>query len=417
MDGSHRSRRAGYPGPPDDAPVNAFRRKRLAHAIAAAGVEALVAGGQPNIVYTLGYHSVSQSLFPASQAYAIVRSDGAVVAAVVPYADVPSIVELADADYDLACFGRLYFERGDQTRDPRWERALEVQGTRAFDDPIAALADTLSRHGLARARIGVDESRFTPDRWRALAAALPDATLVPAYEIFRQARRVKGEDEIALLEQAARIAEEALLDAVREARAGMTERELATRYMEGVATRGAAPLFTVVTFGERAALSDTPLSDRPLREGEPMRFDLGVSYRGYPSDIGRTASLGEPSQKLEDLYAALLAGEEALIAAIRPGLSGEGLYEIGMDAVRRRGVPGYRRHHTGHAIGLEPYEPPIVAPGHRDAIEANTTFCLETPYYELGWGGAMVEDLVVVTEGGARIANRTPRTLWRAGVA
>src|SRR5947207_3230146 len=132
--------------------MNAFRKTRLADAMSAAGVDALVAGGQPNIVYTLGYHSVSQTLFPAAQVYSVVLADGAVVAAVVPYADVPSVDELPDAEYDIACFGRLYFERGEHTRDPRWERALEIQATRAFDDAVAALADTIGRHGLARAR-------------------------------------------------------------------------------------------------------------------------------------------------------------------------------------------------------------------------------------------------------------------------
>jgi Xaa-Pro dipeptidase len=83
--------------------------------------------------------------------------------------------------------------------------------------------------------------------------------------------------------------------------------------------------------------------------------------------------------------------------------------------VRAHGLPTYRRHHTGHAIGLEPYEPPTVAPGFTDPIEAGQTFCLETPYYELGWGGAMVEDAIVVTKDGCRVLNETPRTLWRAG--
>ena len=409
------SNKAAAARQPHDAGVNEFRRRRLAGAMRAAGVDALVAGGQPNIVYTLGYHSVGQAFSPATQVYALVRADGGVAAAVVPYGDVPSVVELPDAEYDLACFGRLYFERGEQTTDARWERALEVQSSRAFDDPVAALADTVARHDLAAARIGVDESRMTPQRWDALAKALPKATLVPAYEIFRRARRVKGDDEIALLERAALIAEDALADAVREARAGMTERELAALYARGVSQRGALPFFNVITFGERSALSDTPLSDRPLREGEPMRFDVGAYYEGYPSDIGRTASLGEPSKKLEDLYAALLAGEEAIIRAARPGVTGEQLFEIGLTTVKKRGVTGYRRHHTGHAIGLDPYELPIVAPGHSDPIEANTTFCFETPYYELGWGGAMVEDLVVVGADGTRVANRTPRTLWRAG--
>ena len=38
-------------------------------------------------------------------------------------------------------------------------------------------------------------------------------------------------------------------------------------------------------------------------------------------------------------------------------------------------------------------------------------FCLETPYYEIGWGGLLVEDTVVITKNGARMFNLRPREL------
>jgi Xaa-Pro dipeptidase len=108
-------------------------------------------------------------------------------------------------------------------------------------------------------------------------------------------------------------------------------------------------------------------------------------------------------------------GEEALFAAARPGATGEEVFRAGVEAVRRAGVPHYQRHHCGHAIGLEPYEPPLIAPGQTIPLEPGMTFCLETPYYELGWGGVQVEDAVVVTEKGCRVLNRSARDLWRAG--
>jgi Xaa-Pro aminopeptidase len=63
-------------------------------------------------------------------------------------------------------------------------------------------------------------------------------------------------------------------------------------------------------------------------------------------------------------------------------------------------VPTYRRQHCGHGIGLSIYEPPVIAPDVDAALEDGMTFCFETPYYELGWGGMMVEDTVVITEDG-----------------
>jgi Xaa-Pro aminopeptidase len=38
-------------------------------------------------------------------------------------------------------------------------------------------------------------------------------------------------------------------------------------------------------------------------------------------------------------------------------------------------------------------------------------FCVETPYYEHGWGGVQVEDAVEITSAGARRLTRSSQEL------
>jgi Xaa-Pro aminopeptidase len=57
------------------------------------------------------------------------------------------------------------------------------------------------------------------------------------------------------------------------------------------------------------------------------------------------------------------------------------------------------------------YERPIIAPGWDVELREDMTFCFETPYYELGWGGMMVEDTVVITADGCRLLNVSDRSL------
>jgi Xaa-Pro aminopeptidase len=38
-------------------------------------------------------------------------------------------------------------------------------------------------------------------------------------------------------------------------------------------------------------------------------------------------------------------------------------------------------------------------------------FCVETPYYELGWTGLQVEDTVEITPAGARFLTQSSREL------
>ena len=149
--------------------------------------------------------------------------------------------------------------------------------------------------------------------------------------------------------------------------------------------------------------------------GDLVRFDLGCVYEGYRSDISRTAVLGAPDAKQARYYGAALAGERAAIEAMKPGVPVGRIFDIAVQTTRAAGIPHYQRHHVGHGIGLEPYDPPTIAPGGDTVLEPGMVFCVETPYYEHGWGGVQVEDAVEVTAAGARLLTRSSRELRIVG--
>jgi Xaa-Pro aminopeptidase len=80
----------------------------------------------------------------------------------------------------------------------------------------------------------------------------------------------------------------------------------------------------------------------------------------------------------------------------RPGMPANHLFDETVQAVRAAGIPHYRRHHVGHGIGAEVYDPPVLNASTSTPIEAGMVINVETPYYELGWGGIHVEDPYVV---------------------
>jgi Xaa-Pro aminopeptidase len=87
------------------------------------------------------------------------------------------------------------------------------------------------------------------------------------------------------------------------------------------------------------------------------------------------------------------------------------IFDVAVAATREGGMAHYERHHVGHGIGLEPYDPPTINATTSTPLEPGMVFCVETPYYEHGWGGVQVEDAVVVTADGTRRLTRSSQDL------
>jgi Xaa-Pro aminopeptidase len=142
-----------------------------------------------------------------------------------------------------------------------------------------------------------------------------------------------------------------------------------------------------------------PPVEEPVTYGDLVRLDLTISHRGYWADSGRTACIGSPSLQVRKRYGAIRLAVESALEAVRPGVTFADVYDVAMKAVAPQ-IPGYRRRHCGHTIGLRPYDGLLVAPDESAPIEANMVLNIEVPYYGIGWGGVQLEDTVVVTQTG-----------------
>jgi len=387
--------------------MNAHVSARLTRILEAEGLDALVATTTENLYYVTGFRSISHALFRGLELYGVFSRRG--TALVIPYIDTTGVAADGIAVDHLACYGKFFFEYAD---DPGAVGAKVRRWTATpAASPADALTGVLGDLGVLGGRIGLDEANLFPQAWRKLEERLDGTALIPGYQSLRAARAVKSPEEVARLERAAQIAEDGVAAVLGMLKAGVTEREAAHVFEQEVLHRGALPFFTVITMGERAALADVYASERALRAGDMIRFDLGCVYQGYRSDIARTAVLGPPSDKLARYYAGALAGERAAIAAMKPGVPVNQIFDLAMRVTREQGIPHYQRFHVGHGIGLEPYDPPTINAAASMPLEPGMVFCVETPYYEHGWGGVQVEDAVEITADGARRLTRSSQEL------
>lgn len=392
--------------------LKAYRLERLRAAAAAAGADMIVATLPANLNYlTTGYVCINQDVLTRAEcAIGYLPAQDKYVY-IVGYADLPTVLEFAGNDAEVYFSGGGFFFEGSAGGGEFVDKIMaykEQAYPTTADAWNAAVRNNLPEGSV----IAVDESRIFPSALRAVEEKLTGYRVVNGTELFMQARLIKHPEEVAGVEASARCAADSLMAALARFEPGMTEYRIGELYSVELAKRGAKPYFCTVTSQLRAAFSDTTNDRvRPILKGDMIRFDYGCILDGYCSDLGRFAVVGAPTDKMRRYYDAVKAGLDAAIAIAKPGVTAGALFDAAMDAVRKGGIPHYRRHHTGHGIGLECYDYPTISHGSDARIVENMTFNLETPYYELGWGGLMLEDTFAMTAEGARMLDHTTRDI------
>ena len=195
---------------------------------------------------------------------------------------------------------------------------------------------------------GTYEAQFA----RSVAQLLPGVEVRDVHPAIARQRAVKDSFEIGALRRAATIAGSGMIEAMRAARPGVNDREIAG-LMEYVWKRDGSPraAFTPIVMSGPAAMTLFTLQrerynavDHVMRAGELLFIDYGAAeWMTYGSDLCRTIPVsGTFSPEQRKYYDIVLEAQEAAIAAIRPGVM--------MVDVIKRAAEVFRKH------GLEPNE-------------------------------------------------------------
>jgi Xaa-Pro dipeptidase len=279
------------------------------------------------------------------------------------------------------------------------------------------LPDVLARHGLARAKIGLD---FLSKR---LSDALADRNgtvrWVDGDAAMQAARRIKSAEELALIEEATVLAEAVTAAALEQVRAGVRECEVAGEALRTLHRLGGEYTHAISPFvasGERMAPPTRLATDKLIRDGDLVFVDIGAMANGYFGDIGRTVVCGTPSGEQRRVYRAVHDALHAGIAAMRPGATN---VEVARAIRARAQSHGLERHFLslfiGHGIGCGSNEPPYIGESFPGAaavtLEPGMVFAVE-PLIWLpgvrGGGGIRLEDMIAITADGARQISRSP---------
>jgi len=243
--------------------------------------------------------------------------------------------------------------------------------------------------------------------WNVVKSALGSAEIVDVGAELAVRRRRKSPLEVERLREAARRTDRALDAARREARAGVTEAELAARLGYELGPEWSFP--PCVISGVRDPVPIREPSERRLADGDTVMLDLGAAFDGYQADASRTLVLGEPTRAQREAWDAVRRAYDAALAAVRPGTPCAAVHEA---AVRTVEAAGYSLpHRIGHGIGLATsFEWPSLD-RNDEPLEPGMTICIEPAVCLDGVGVMKFEDDLLVTEDGCEVLTTAETTL------
>ena len=312
---------------------------------------------------------------------------------------------------------------------------LSGRGVSGTEFWVTVMKRFLDERGLKRVAVAPYFPVAEADRLREMGIELVIAS------DLRERRRVKRPDEIEAIEAAQRATEDAWregVDAIRRSKARadrtleldgevFTAEKLRAIVESALLERGYASDGAICAPGPQAA-DPHQIGTGPLHHGEPIVMDIFPQHKKtrYWADMTRTVSKGEPPPEIRKIYDVVKRAQDAGIEALRAGVTGREVHELVEDIIWQAGYdtlrPGQKKdpsdptprgfiHSTGHGVGLEIHEAPGIARSGTTPLVAGDVVTIEPGVYDPVIGGVRLEDMLVVTENGARNLTQAPREL------
>lgn len=314
------------------------------------------------------------------------------------------VVLVTGADLVLVTDGRYRQQAADQLAGTGLDAVVEITSTEV--GPI------LARHLGSRSRLGVESHHVTWHHRDQLAGWLAPIELLALDSPIEELRKIKDAGERSRLSRAAAIADAALAEASGLLERQPNERQMARELENLMFELGADGLSfeTIVASGPNSALPHARPTDRVISPGDLVVIDFGAAVDGYGSDMTRTFVVGgAPTREQQRLYDAVIEAQAAGVATVADGVEERSVDTACRSVLAGHGLVDAFVHGTGHAIGLEIHEQPILSARSVGILRSGFVVTVEPGVYLPGVGGVRIEDAVVVGDHGCHPITHSPK--------
>ncbi|MFQ5903026.1 MAG: M24 family metallopeptidase [Candidatus Binatia bacterium] len=356
--------------------VNPEIIEKQKRAVAAEGLDALIALSPENVTYTTGIVVPSQSLMRWRHAVCIVTSDGRVTMLVIDMEE--TTVRGHGGVADL----RVYHE--------------------FTEDPMDKLSEALTDLKLERAKLGIEMEYIPGKDLTTLQRKLPGAEMVAADGLFHKLRQVKTREELNLLRSLSRTTDRAIGDALDNAREGMTEMELAGLLVSGIFAAGAENFkLMIIATGERSQYPNVGPTQRVIQKGDIIRMEIFGMQKGYHAGVCRTAVVGPATAEQKKIWENLIECKYLVMDLIKPGAVCREIYERFLKKFSQLGFEPIS--FVGHGIGLFLHEEPYLGRYGDGSLEEGMVLAIEPLVFIPGKMGLQNKDMLSVTKRGCEL--------------
>ncbi|MFJ8461427.1 M24 family metallopeptidase [Lysinibacillus xylanilyticus] len=260
--------------------------------------------------------------------------------------------------------------------------------------------------------VGFEQQHVTYEAYQLMSSKLT-ATLKPLSNIVENLRMIKTTEEIELIKKAAWVSDEAFKYILTFIKPGVSEIDIANELEFHMRKNGAtgAAFDIIIASGHRSALPHGVASDKKIEKGDMLTLDFGAYYQGYRSDMTRTIAVGEPPEKLKEVYQIVYDSLQKALSNMKAGITGKEADSYSRDFIKAKGYGKNYGHGSGHGIGLDIHENIFMSTVCEDILEENMVLTVEPGIYIPKIGGVRIEDDVIVTKNGVEVITNSPKEL------
>ena len=288
--------------------------------------------------------------------------------------------------------------------------------------PMQAVARVLSERGLSGKRLGVeaDSYYFTAKSLEVLRSEMPGTHFEDAGVLVNWVRAVKSNAEIALMTQAARIAERIMQTAIDAIDVGVRQCDAAAA-IQAAAARGTEEyggdypaIVPLMPTGVGTSCPHITWLDEPFAANAGTSIEIAGVRRRYHVPMTRTVYLGKPPAKMSDAAKVVVEGIAAGLAAAKPGALARDIHAAWTKTIERHGL--FKDSRCGYSVGLN-YPPDwgertiSLRSSDETVLQPNMTIHFMPGIWLDDWGVA-ISEAIRITETGVETFCAFPRKLF-----